>query len=157
MNWKRPAGRFALGLLLTAAALPAAAAGTPEGPVCRASQRPASEPIVRVLTLDDLAPERAARLRARLLQPRAGGSVVAVDPNAAQPSPTLGDQLTAFAREQQEAFARLQKTEPELLSNGMYRLDVGRTFLTPLVAQPAADGTLQIDHAGAPASPEVKP
>ena len=77
MNWKRPAGRLALGLLLTAVALPAAAAGTPEGPVCRAAQRPASEPIVRVLTLDDLAPERAARLRARLLQPRAGGSVVA--------------------------------------------------------------------------------
>lgn len=157
MQWTCSAGRLALGLLLTTTALPAVAVTAPDGPVCRASLPPAAEPTVRVLTLEDLSPERAARIRARFAQPRSGAGVVAVDPNSAQPSPTLGDQLTAFAREQQEAFARLQKTEPELLSNGMYRLDVGRTFLTPLVAQPAADGTLQIDHAGAPASPEVKP
>lgn len=157
MNWTRSAGRIALGLLLTAAALPAAAAGTPDGPVCLATAAPASETVVRVLTLDDLAPERAARLRARLARLQSGSAVVAVDPKAAPATPGISDRLAAISQEHQEAFARLQKTEPELLSNGMYRLDVGRTFLTPLVAMPAADGTLSIDHAGAPARPEVKP
>jgi hypothetical protein len=131
-------------------------AEVPEGPVCRATPTTRTRVSVHVLSLSELAPERAARIRERLAHRTEKSAVVAIPPGSRQVSPDFAARLAILAEHQNEVFSRLQSTEPTLLSNGLYRLDVGDAFLTPLVATSAPDGRASVRHAAAAPSEPVE-
>jgi len=144
--------------LVLLAGLASGAAAEIRGPMCLPDSAMPAGPIVNVVSLADLTPARAARIRHQVATARQGAPVIANAPGTDATSEDLALRLDAIANEQAAAFARLQTTEPDLLPNGFYSLNVAGAFMTPLLALPTADRAIEITHDLAiPAHPEVRP
>ena len=151
-NRLRPGVLASLLALSTGIAFAAPVSPELEGPVCHAAAPGSTGSDVHVLTLDDLEPARAAYLQRKLAAARQADSLIALAPGTQEPSSNLTARLALAADRRAAEFARLQATEPEMLPNGLYRLDVGTALLTPLVATVSPAGDLTIEHSASSAT-----